>query len=599
MVAGAYEILGHGADDTVFTGNVAAGGPIGVKINTAPPVVWADNVVHSAQFGVAVNGHCSDRPVRLRDTLIYRAWDFALWGHTPADCNVFEFERLQLVDSTVAMTWAAAGPNSAQHILGDQRIFLRDSLIVGQSHGNSGQCASAGSTALAFSWWLDRPQVGILLPIFVTAWHQWPGWGSYGESYAEITYANFMASSYPQLFGEVHIERSSILRYGLASGCGNGRESHVLENIEAAADANYPQFFSNVSIDASSRTNISHFSPPKREWITIDDCVAMDCDGPKHVLVHDLDGSLLGLGANTTLSSQAEFMNRYRMDGKQTVYSIPTKMLYDPAPLNIPDDPGHAVQDPGYQISDGKGGGQDGRLLREDPDLPASRSRRSLQMVWFDGDERALYPVGEDGTRCTRDWAKFDPACGAVRRTHGETAYRGYGTYREGCHMETSKTGWICEAGQVRLARLVVESMDSDTETRVLVPVAVASGGYVDLLNGGQDRSWAFGYSALRRLSTFFANVGLDRGYDLTFTGSNPRSVRLFLPSTPREDRIVVSIFYSNPERLEVRDLVRRVVVPDLHSNTFNFSNRKPTIHDACSTNTYAAWESARSLHPP
>ena len=141
------------------------------------------------------------------------------------------------------------------------------------------------------------------------------------------------------------------------------------------------------------------------------------------------------------------------------------------------------------------------------------------------------------------------------------------------------------------MARLVVESMDGDTETRVLVPVALASGGYVDLLNGGQDRSWAFGYSALRRLSTFFANVGLDRSYDLTFTASNPRSVRLFLPSTPREDRMVVSIFYSNPERLEVRDLVRKVVVPDMHSNTFNFSNRKPTVNDECSSNTYAAWE--------
>ena len=191
------------------------------------------------------------------------------------------------------------------------------------------------------------------------------GWGEYGDAYSEITYANFMAGSYPQLFGEVIVEHSTILRYGLASGCGNGRQSHVFEkcgsvitptaithpcqvaicqrphsprlaercpllcsgSIEAAADANYPQLFSNMTLDTSSRANISHFTPPKREWITIDDCVAMDCDGPKHVLVHDLDGTLLGLGAHATLTSRAEFMNQYRMDGKQTVYSIPTKML--------------------------------------------------------------------------------------------------------------------------------------------------------------------------------------------------------------------------------------------------------------------------------
>ena len=157
--------------------------------------------------------------------------------------------------------------------------------------------------------------------------------------------------------------------------------------------------------------------------------------------------------------------------------------------------------------------------------------------------------------------------------------------------MENSATAWVCEAGSVELARLIVESMDDDTETRVLVPVALASGGYVDLLNGGMDRSWAYGYSALRRLSTFFANVGLGRGYDLTFTASNPRSIRLMMPSTPRSDKVVISIFYSSPERLEVRDLVDKVVVPDMHANTFNFSNRKPTVDDPCSSNTYAAWE--------
>lgn len=224
------------------------------------------------------------------------------------------------------MTWGAAGPSSARHIIGDQRIYLRRSLLVGQSLGNSGQCDTVGSASLAFSWAESRPQAAILLPIFVTAYLEWPGWGDYGEAYSEITYANFMAGSYPQLFGEVIVDSTTILRYGLPSDCGNGRESRVFENIEAAADANYPQLFTNITIDASSRMNISHFTPPKREWITIDDCVAMDCDGPKHILIHDLDGSLFGVGPNATLTSQAEFMNQYRMDNKQTVYSIPTKV---------------------------------------------------------------------------------------------------------------------------------------------------------------------------------------------------------------------------------------------------------------------------------
>ena len=55
------------------------------------------------------------------------------------------------------------------------------------------------------------------------------------EAYAEITYSNFFAGSYPQLFGEVHVDSTAILRYGLPSGC--GVQSRVFENIPTAADA--------------------------------------------------------------------------------------------------------------------------------------------------------------------------------------------------------------------------------------------------------------------------------------------------------------------------------------------------------------------------
>ena len=47
---------------------------------------------------------------------------------------------------------------------------------------------------------------------------------------------------------------------------------------------------------------------------------------------------------------------------------------------------------------------------------------------------------------------------------------------------------WKCkskESGGVTPARLIVESMDADHTSRSLTPVALASGGYVDLLNGG------------------------------------------------------------------------------------------------------------------
>ena len=50
---------------------------------------------------------------------------------------------------------------------------------------------------------------------------------------------------------------------------------------------------------------------------------------------------------------------------------------------------------------------------------------------------------------------------------------------------------------------LVVESLDSDTETRRLSPIALFSDGYVDLINGPQDHGWCTGYTCQKRLSTF------------------------------------------------------------------------------------------------
>ena len=54
---------------------------------------------------------------------------------------------------------------------------------------------------------------------------------------------------------------------------------------------------------------------------------------------------------------------------------------------------------------------------------------------------------------------------------------------------------------------LVIESMDADTETRRLSPVAVLGNGYVDLINGPQDHGWCSGYTCRKRVSLFHALV--------------------------------------------------------------------------------------------
>lgn len=98
---------------------------------------------------------------------------------------------------------------------------------------------------------------------------------------------------------------------------------------------------------------------------------------------------------------------------------------------------------------------------------------------------------------------------------------------------------------------------------------------------------------------TFHTTVALGRGYDLAFTSSNPKNMRLMLPHGAgrserlEEARVVISIFYELPQKLEVRwgGALVGPLHPDL-AGSYNFSMRKPTVNDACGANAFAQWES-------
>lgn len=98
---------------------------------------------------------------------------------------------------------------------------------------------------------------------------------------------------------------------------------------------------------------------------------------------------------------------------------------------------------------------------------------------------------------------------------------------------------------------------------------------------------------------TFHTTVALGRGYDLAFTGSNPKRIRLMMPhgagrtESLKDARIVISIFYDNPQTLEVRTSGNLIgpLQPEL-AGSYNFSMRKPKVDDPCGSNAFAQWES-------
>ena len=141
------------------------------------------------------------------------------------------------------------------------------------------------------------------------------------------------AGSYPALLSETRVTGSTFLRYS-PDECGTANVLETLmEGGQNSADGVPPIFVSETTIDEVSRANLADMKPPKKEWIVPARCGVMDCDGPKQMFIHDLDGSLTGRDAGTSILARSEFMHERRANGDFTWYNIPAKMLYDPCPL--------------------------------------------------------------------------------------------------------------------------------------------------------------------------------------------------------------------------------------------------------------------------
>ncbi|KAI3358131.1 hypothetical protein L3Q82_003134 [Scortum barcoo] len=124
------------------------------------------------------------------------------------------------------------------------------------------------------------------------------------------------------------------------------------------------------------------------------------------------------------------------------------------------------------------------------------------------------------------------------------------GVIRKDCTYMNSWQSYKCFGLNYRL--LVIESLDADTETRRLSPVAVLGDGFVDLINGPQDHGWCSGYTCQRRVSLFHSIVATGHSFDVYFSSVSPQKLRLMMLNSDASESIVVSVFYSKPQRLDV-----------------------------------------------
>uniref|UniRef100_A0A3P9KTK4 Polycystic kidney and hepatic disease 1 (autosomal recessive)-like 1 n=1 Tax=Oryzias latipes TaxID=8090 RepID=A0A3P9KTK4_ORYLA len=124
------------------------------------------------------------------------------------------------------------------------------------------------------------------------------------------------------------------------------------------------------------------------------------------------------------------------------------------------------------------------------------------------------------------------------------------GVIRKNCTYMSSWQSYKCFGLNYRM--VVIESLDADTETRRLSPVAVLGDGYVDLINGPQDHGWCAGYTCQKRVSLFHGIMATGHSYDVFFTSVSPQKLRLMMLDASPSESVLVSVFYSKPQRLDV-----------------------------------------------
>ena len=100
---------------------------------------------------------------------------------------------------------------------------------------------------------------------------------------------------------------------------------------------------------------------------------------------------------------------------------------------------------------------------------------------------------------------------------------------------------------------LIIESMDSDTETRRLSPVAIMSdNGYIDLINGPQDHGWCNGYTCQKRISTFMSLIESGHHYDIYLTSTTPNQIRFRIINSNSTIVASLALYYSSLQQIDV-----------------------------------------------
>ena len=323
------------AVDFMLIGNSAAGGAkAGYHTNGENCLMdgfmpsWRDNVAHSTLHGLHMgysDGHTSgslDGCSAFHSFTIYSCYHYGLFSYSRAGLRITDS---LFINNYAATFTAVIGPSSLSHLLSNKIIMIQNTRIISSIHPNGGESINCtqysrrpviGEHKTSHSG-LNRngAHVGIILTTFTS------GKGHFPKA------AWYSVISYPAINGLTRLSNVTFCNFG--THCNDRPEAAIMTH-PSSEDCQHPLWMDNVAYEMGSNESKFYNHNPSLSSVNPSDCVDMDCDALKKILIRDLDGTFLGRPGLSTLISRSEFEwdgDRRRGLGD---YRIPYAMLARP-----------------------------------------------------------------------------------------------------------------------------------------------------------------------------------------------------------------------------------------------------------------------------
>ncbi|KAK4312053.1 hypothetical protein Pmani_016482 [Petrolisthes manimaculis] len=289
------------ATNPVLENNVVAGSEqAGIRTygeNCQDASLWINNEIHSAIFGVLLwkkSGDTDSPCKRVSNMYAWRIEDTAFFMMYPASLLL---SNVLSVDNKLGTNQLVYRPAALSHEFENKTATVRDSVFVGATPSHSCSFHQSSSSSILFfsksKFWeggKEDGNTGILFASFMSGVNMAPK-----HKFNEV-------SSYPALHGSSYIEDVTFTNFGSRDNCSI---DVALMTNQGSDDAIHPIFTSGLTFVDTPEDNYVFIHYTNLARVNPSDCVDMDCDGHKKVVVTDNDGSLLG-SEQATLTSEAE-----------------------------------------------------------------------------------------------------------------------------------------------------------------------------------------------------------------------------------------------------------------------------------------------------